>query len=60
MLEYAFAERALVAAVALLVLWLCARVPRLPGGLVVIVLGVIAGQSLNLQAHGVALIGLID
>ncbi len=51
---------ALVAAVALLVLWLCARVPRLPGGLVVIVLGVIAGQGLNLQAHGVALIGLID
>ncbi|GAA0400408.1 Sulfate permease, MFS superfamily [Pseudomonas extremaustralis] len=51
---------AAVAAVALIVLWLCARVPRLPGGLVVIVLGIAAGQGLNLQAHGVALIGLID
>lgn len=51
---------AVVVAVALLVLWLCARIPRLPGGLLVVVLGIVAGQYLDLQAHGVALIGLID
>ena len=51
---------ALVAAVALGVLWLCARIPRLPGGLLVVVLGIVAGQYLNLEAHGVGLIGMID
>ena len=51
---------ALVAAVALLVLWLCARIPRLPGGLLVVVLGIAAGQYLELQAYGVVLIGMID
>jgi MFS superfamily sulfate permease-like transporter len=51
---------ALVAALALLVLWLCARLPRLPGGLVVVVLGIAAGQYLDLQAYGVAQIGMID
>ncbi len=51
---------ALVAAIALGVLWLCARIPRLPGGLLVVILGIVAGQYLDLQAHGVALIGLID
>lgn len=51
---------ATVAGVALLVLWVCARIPRLPGGLLVVVLGIVAGQYLDLQAHGVALIGLID
>ncbi|MCZ7019418.1 SulP family inorganic anion transporter, partial [Salmonella enterica] len=51
---------ALVAAAALAVLWLCARIPRLPGGLLVVVLGIVAGQYLGLQAHGVALIGMID
>ncbi|AZF64338.1 SulP family inorganic anion transporter [Pseudomonas sp. LBUM920] len=51
---------AMVAAVALMVLWLCARIPRLPGGLLVVILGIVAGQYLDLQAHGVALIGLID
>jgi MFS superfamily sulfate permease-like transporter len=51
---------AMVAAAALLVLWLCARIPRLPGGLLVVLLGIVAGQSLDLQAHGVALIGVID
>jgi MFS superfamily sulfate permease-like transporter len=51
---------ATVAGVALLVLWVCARIPRLPGGLLVVLLGIVAGQYLDLQAHGVALIGLID
>lgn len=51
---------ALVAAAALVVLWLCARIPRLPGGLLVVILGIIAGQYLDLQAHGVGLIGMID
>lgn len=51
---------ALVAVVALGVLWLCARIPRLPGGLLVVVLGIVAGQYLNLEGHGVGLIGMID
>jgi len=51
---------ALVAGLALMVLWLCARFPRLPGGLVVVVLGIAAGQYLDLQAYGVAQIGMID
>ena len=51
---------ALVAVVALGVLWLCARIPRLPGGLLVVVLGSVAGQYLNLEGHGVGLIGMID
>jgi MFS superfamily sulfate permease-like transporter len=51
---------AMVAATALLVLWLCARIPRLPGGLLVVLLGIVAGQYLDLQAHGVSLIGVID
>ena len=51
---------ALVAAVALGVLWLCARIPSVPGGLLVVVLGIVAGQYLNLEAHGVGLIGMID
>ncbi|MHC8411543.1 SulP family inorganic anion transporter [Pseudomonas sp. Hz4] len=50
----------LVAAVSLLVLWLCARVRRLPGGLLVVALGIAAGQWLNLPAYGVKLIGVID
>ena len=51
---------ALVAAGALLLLWLCARVKRLPGGLLVVALGIAAGQWLNLPAYGVKLIGVID
>jgi MFS superfamily sulfate permease-like transporter len=51
---------ALVAAVSLVVLWLCARVRRLPGGLLVVALGIAAGQWLNLPAYGVKLIGVID
>ena len=51
---------ALVAAVSLLVLWLCARVRRLPGGLLVVTLGIAAGQWLDLPAYGVKLIGVID
>lgn len=50
----------LVAAVALLVLWLCARLRHVPGGLLVVALGIAAGQWLNLPAYGVDLIGVID
>ena len=51
---------AAVAASALLLLWVFARIRRLPGGLLVVILGIVAGQWLDLQAHGVALIGVID
>ncbi|MVV50477.1 SulP family inorganic anion transporter [Pseudomonas sp. PB120] len=51
---------ALVAAVALLVLWLCSRFRRVPGGLLVVALGIAAGQWLNLSSYGVKLIGVID
>ncbi|MBK5512624.1 SulP family inorganic anion transporter [Pseudomonas sp. TH15] len=50
----------LVAAVALLVLWVCARFRRVPGGLLVVALGIAASQWLNLPAYGVKLIGVID
>lgn len=51
---------AAVAAVALALLWLFARLRRLPGGLLVVVIGIVAGQWLNLPAYGVPLIGVID
>jgi len=51
---------AAVGAVALALLWLFARFRRLPGGLLVVVIGIMAGQWLNLPAHGVKLIGVID
>lgn len=49
-----------VGAVALALLWLFARFRRLPGGLLVVVIGIAAGQWLHLPAYGVKLIGLID
>jgi len=51
---------AAVGAVALALLWLFARFRRLPGGLLVVVIGIMAGQWLNLPAYGVRLIGVID
>lgn len=51
---------AAVAAVALVLLGLFSRFPRVPGGLLVVVIGIVLGQWLNLPAHGVSLIGLID
>lgn len=44
---------------ALLLLRLGGRFRRIPGALVVIVLGVAAGQWLHLEQHGVALVGAI-
>lgn len=44
----------------LLALKLLARLPRLPGALLVIVLGIVATQALNLAASGVAVVGRID
>jgi len=41
-------------------LWLFARFRRLPGGLLVVVIGIAAGQWLNLPAYDVKLIGVID
>ncbi|MHA6139156.1 SulP family inorganic anion transporter [Pseudomonas mohnii] len=49
-----------VAAVALVLLLLFSRFPRVPGGLLVVVIGIAAGQWLNLPAYGVKMIGLID
>ncbi|EJM50802.1 sulfate permease-like transporter, MFS superfamily [Pseudomonas sp. GM49] len=49
-----------VGAVALALLWLFARFRRLPGGLLVVVIGIAAGQWLNLPAYDVKLIGVID
>ncbi|MEN5046515.1 SulP family inorganic anion transporter [Pseudomonas koreensis] len=51
---------AAVAAVALVLLGLFSRFPRVPGGLLVVVIGIVAGQWLNLPAYGVNMIGLID
>ncbi|KAB0495211.1 SulP family inorganic anion transporter [Pseudomonas vancouverensis] len=48
-----------VAAVALALLWLFGKFRRLPGGLLVVVIGIVAGQWLNLTAHGVPMIGVI-
>ncbi|MFZ6718639.1 SulP family inorganic anion transporter [Undibacterium sp. Ji49W] len=48
---------------ALLVLFGLARLPRMrymPGGLLVIFLGILAGKWLNLEQHGVSLVGQID
>ncbi|BCX68577.1 SulP family inorganic anion transporter [Pseudomonas izuensis] len=49
-----------VGAVALVLLWLFARFRRLPGGLLVVVIGIAAGHWLDLPAYGVKLIGVID
>ncbi|MGF6090220.1 SulP family inorganic anion transporter [Pseudomonas sp. 18173] len=49
-----------VGAVALTLLWLFARFRHLPGGLLVVVIGIAAGQWLDLPAYGVKLIGVID
>jgi len=51
---------AAVAAVALLLLSVMGRFRRLPGGLLVVMLGVAAGKWLDLPSHGVSLIGVID
>ena len=46
--------------VSLLALALLARLPKLPGALLVIALGIAAAQGLNLAAYGVAVVGRID
>lgn len=46
-------------AVALVVLLLCARIPHLPGGLVVIVLGIAAGRWIDFHQLGIGLVGSI-
>ncbi|UVL36915.1 STAS domain-containing protein [Pseudomonas sp. B21-041] len=51
---------AAVAAVALVLLAVFSRFPRVPGGLLVVVIGIAAGQWLNLSAYGVPMIGIID
>jgi MFS superfamily sulfate permease-like transporter len=49
-----------VAVIALGLLQMFARVPRLPGGLLVIVIGIAAGVWLNLAQYGIGLVGAID
>lgn len=49
-----------VAGITLVLLWLFARSRRLPGGLLVVIIGIAAGQWFDLPAHGVRLIGVID
>jgi MFS superfamily sulfate permease-like transporter len=51
---------AAVALVALLLLALLARLPHVPGGLLVIALGIAAGQWLDLSHYGIAMVGAID
>ncbi|VVP01863.1 SulP family inorganic anion transporter [Pseudomonas fluorescens] len=49
-----------VGVVALTLLVIFSKFRRLPGGLLVIVIGIVASQWLNLPAYGVKLIGVID
>ncbi|HTD02234.1 SulP family inorganic anion transporter [Undibacterium sp.] len=51
---------AIASAVALMVLFLFARIPRLPGGFLVIVIGIAAGKWLNLSQYGIGLVGTIN
>lgn len=51
---------AVVAVIAWGLLLLFARIPHLPGGLMVIVIGIAAGAWLNLSQYGVGLVGTID
>lgn len=53
------AATAAVSAVALVLLFALRRRPRLPGALIVLVLGVVAAVVLDLEEHGVAMIGVI-
>ena len=48
-----------VAAIALVLLFGFARIPHLPGGLVVIVLAIAAGKWFDLAQYGIALVGTI-
>jgi MFS superfamily sulfate permease-like transporter len=49
-----------VAIVAWALLFLFDRVPHLPGGLLVIVIGIAAGEWLNLSQYGIGLVGSIN
>ncbi len=51
---------AAVCALALAVLFVCARVRHVQGGLLILVLGVAAGKWLDLAHYGIALVGTID
>lgn len=50
----------LTAIVALALLFMMERIRALPGGVIVILLGMAAGKWLNLGEYGVSLIGMID
>ncbi len=58
-LDEASLATAALSAVALTLLFLARRWPRLPGALTVLVLGVIAAAVLHLGSHGVAVVGTI-
>ncbi|KPA90222.1 sulfate permease-like transporter, MFS superfamily [Pseudomonas asplenii] len=51
---------AAVAAVALVLLTIFGRLRRVPGGLLVVMLGIVAGRWLDLPSLGISLIGVID
>lgn len=44
---------------ALMVLLVCARIPHLPGGLIVIVLGIVAGKWIDFHRLGIGMVGSI-
>ncbi len=48
-----------VAAIALALLFIAAKIPRLPAGLLVIIIGIAAGKWLNLAQYGIGLVGAI-
>ncbi|MES2105486.1 MAG: SulP family inorganic anion transporter [Pseudomonadota bacterium] len=50
---------AVVAAVALALLFIATKIPRLPAGLLVIIIGIAAGKWLNLAQYGIGLVGAI-
>lgn len=45
---------------ALVLLFICARVPRVPGGVVAVVLGIAAEKFLHLSQYGIPVVGPID
>ena len=50
----------LLAVTVLVLLFACARVPRLPGGILAVAMGIVAEKTLGLGQYGIALVGPID
>ena len=58
-LDETSAVTALVSVIALVLLFAARRRPRIPGALIVLMLGIAAAAALDLGAHGVAMVGAI-